>query len=118
MLKIVTLFEFSRANCIAICTFLVPANLVLTSLTLALMGLARSPQLQARVAAVVALLPAVLIMLHVYTWFAVGVVRTPTFILLLLSFICIGINTWGITHANSLVYLVRGLFSALKRVRV
>ncbi|NEO99745.1 MAG: hypothetical protein F6K58_13915 [Symploca sp. SIO2E9] len=118
MLKFVTIFEFSRANCIAICAFLVPANLLLTSLTLVLMGLARSSQLQGRVAAVVALLPAVLIMLHVYTWFAIGVVKTPTFVLLFLSLTCISINTWAIAHTPSLVYLIRSLFGALKKVRV
>lgn len=82
------------------------------------MGIVRSTQLQARVAAVVALLPAVLVALHVYTWFAVGVVMAPTFVLLWLSLTCISINTWAIAHAPSLVYLLRSFFGALKRVRV
>ncbi len=40
-----TLADFSRANCISVCTFLVPANLVATSLTIALTAL-RRPQTQ------------------------------------------------------------------------
>ncbi len=107
-----TLFEFSRANCVAICAFLVPANLLLTLRTIVFTGLSR-PQVQVRQAAVLACIPALVMVLHVWTWFMIGVVMAPTFILLWLASTCLGINFWAITHPQSMVRLLRALFVML-----
>jgi asparagine N-glycosylation enzyme membrane subunit Stt3 len=107
-----TLFEFSRTNCIAICAFLVPANLLLTLQTMIFTGL-RRPQVQVRQAALLACIPALVMMLHVYTWFMVGVVMAPTYILLWLGITCMGINLWAITHSQSMVGLLTALFLML-----
>jgi hypothetical protein len=95
MIDLNTIFEFSRINCVAICSFLVPANLLLTLQTLVFTGF-RRPQSQVRKAVLVACVPAVLIILHVCTWLMIGVVMAPTFILLCLGGICLGINLLAI----------------------
>ncbi|HEY9711175.1 MAG TPA: hypothetical protein V6D48_23405, partial [Oculatellaceae cyanobacterium] len=71
------LFEFSRTNCIALCAFLVPANLFFTLRTVIFTGLGR-PQVQVRQAAVLACIPALVMVLHVFTWLMIGVVMAPT----------------------------------------
>ncbi|MDJ0799943.1 MAG: hypothetical protein QNJ51_24575 [Calothrix sp. MO_167.B12] len=95
MLEFNTLAEFSRSNCIAICAFLVPANLITTLLTMILAVLHR-PSTQIWQAARIACIFAFVMVLHVYSWFAVGVVMAPTFILLSLAVTCLSINL-GIT---------------------
>jgi hypothetical protein len=106
------LFEFSRANCVTICAFLVPANLLLTLRTIVFTGLSR-PQVQVRQAAVLACIPALVMVLHVWTWFMIGVVMAPTFILLWLASTCLGINFWAITHPQSMARLLSALFMML-----
>lgn len=106
------LFEFSRANCVTICAFLVPANLLLTLRTIIFTGLSR-PQVQVRQAAVLACIPALVMVLHVWTWFLIGVVMAPTFILLWLASTCLGINFWAITHPQSMARLLSALFMML-----
>jgi len=101
MIDLNTIFEFSRNNCVAICAFLVPANLLLTLQTLVLTVL-RRPQSQIRNAVLVACIPAVLVIFHVLTWLMIGVVMAPTFILLFLGGICLGINFWAISHAYAI----------------
>jgi hypothetical protein len=86
-----TLADFSRANCISICTFLVPANLVATSLTIALTAL-RRPQTQVWQAAGIASILALVMLLHVFSWFIVGVVMVPTYVLLWLGTSCLLTN--------------------------
>ena len=88
MLDWTTLSEFSRANCISICAFLVPANVVSTSVTILLAILCR-PQVEVWQAAGVSSIFAVVIILHVLTWFWVGVVMVPTYILLWLGTNCL-----------------------------
>lgn len=95
-----TLAEFSRTHCIAICAFLVPANLVATLATLILTGLGR-PQAQVWCAAGIASIPALMMGLHVFTWFTIGMVAASTYILLFLAMICLSINLWAVTHSSS-----------------
>jgi len=90
-----TLAEFSRAYCIGICAFLVPANLVATSLTV-LFALLRRPSAQVWQAAGSASILALVIVLHVFNWFQIGVVMAPTDILLCLGSICLGANLGAI----------------------
>ncbi|NER95982.1 MAG: hypothetical protein F6J86_19420 [Symploca sp. SIO1B1] len=95
------IFEFSRTNCVAICAFLVPANLLLTLQTLVFAGFSR-PQAQVRNSALVAFIPALLIILHVCTWLMIGVVMAPTFILLCLGGTCLVINSWAMFYASAI----------------
>ena len=104
-----TLFEFSRANCVAICAFLVPANLLFTLQTIVFTGL-RRPKIKVRQAAVLACIPALVMVLHVYTWFMIGEVMAPTYILLALGSICLGINFWAIAHPQSMAGLLAAVF--------
>ena len=83
--------EFSRAHCISICAFLVPAILVATSATMIFTAL-RRPQAQVWQAAGIASIFAVGMILHVFTWFVVGVVMAPTYILLWLGSSCLFTN--------------------------
>jgi hypothetical protein len=87
--------EFSRVNCLAICGFLVPANLLATLQTLIFIALAR-PQPQINKITGLAFLYASLMVFHVFTWFMVGVVMAPTFILLGLGCTCLVLNFWAI----------------------
>lgn len=92
-----TLAEFSRANCLSICAFLVPANLVATSLTIILTA-RRCPQVQVWQAAGIASIPALVMVYHVFTWFMVGVVMAPTYILLWLGTTCLLINLGALAY--------------------
>ena len=107
------LFEFSRVNCIAICAFLVPANLLFTLQTMILTGL-RRPQRQVLAAAGLACIPALVMIFHVFTWWMVGVVMAPTFILLALASTCLSINCWAVAHPQSMSRLLRALFLKLQ----
>jgi hypothetical protein len=113
MFDINSLFEFSCTNCVAICAFLVPANLLLTLQTIVLTGL-RRPQAQVRQAALLACIPALVMVLHVCIWWMIGVVMAPTFILLWLASTCLGINLWAITHAPSMVRILRASLERLQ----
>ncbi|BAY07274.1 hypothetical protein [Calothrix sp. NIES-2098] len=95
MLDFHTLAEFSRANCVSICAFLVPANLLSALLTIILTVLHR-PSHQVWQAAGFASIFALVMIMHVYSWFAVGVVMAPTYILLWLAITCLLINLGAI----------------------
>ena len=99
-------FEFSRTHCISICAFLVPANLVATGVTVAFTVL-RRPKAQVWKAAAIAALPALVMVFHVVTWFMIGVVMAPTYILLWLAATCLSINLWAISHPQSMVRLLK-----------
>ncbi|GET36218.1 hypothetical protein [Microseira sp. BLCC-F43] len=117
MIDLNSIFEFSRTHCLAICGFLVPANLLATLQTLILVGLNR-PQYQVQRATVMAITCALAMVLHVYTWFAIGVVMPPTYILLSLGSVCLCLNIWALGHRESMMRLLRTLYlSAVGRVR-
>jgi hypothetical protein len=108
------LLEFSRTNCVAICAFLVPANLLLTLQTIILTGL-RRPHRQVRLAIFFACIPALVMVFHVCAWWISGVVMAPTFILLWLASTCLGINFWAIAHPQSMVRLLQAMFLRLEK---
>ncbi|NES95860.1 MAG: hypothetical protein F6K32_11610 [Desertifilum sp. SIO1I2] len=114
MLNLHLLSEFSREHCVAICAFLVPANLIATIVTLAVVFFGRS-QKQIGTAASVASVPAIAMFFHVLSWFAVGVVMAPTYILFTLGTVCLLINGWAIVHSLSLQQLMRAIAQRLKR---
>ena len=90
-----TLAEFSRTDCIGICALLIPANLVATSLTV-IFTLFRYSPAQVYLAAGIGNILAVAMLLHVFTWFMIGVVMLATYILLGLGSICLFTNLGAI----------------------
>lgn len=104
------LFEFSFNHCIAICAFLVPANLLLTLWTILLVGQQHSPA-QVYLAMLAASFVALALLLHNFTWFAIGVVMAPTYILLVLVCVCLSLNLWAIAHPSSMKQLLKELLT-------
>lgn len=116
MLDFNTITEFSHTYCIAICAFLVPANLLATLMTGIFTGLNR-PRVQVRASVVVASLFATAMIFHVFSWFAIGVVMPPTYILLLMAIVCLAINIWAIAHPASMRHLIQIAISQLSEFR-
>jgi hypothetical protein len=106
------LFQFSFDHCIAICAFLVPANLLLTLWAIVLVGQVRSPT-QVYLATLAASLVALILLLHDFTWFAIGVVMAPTYILLVLACVCLSLNGWAIANPTSMRQVLKGLLRHL-----
>ncbi|WP_068815316.1 hypothetical protein [Phormidesmis priestleyi] len=115
MFDFTPLFEFSRSHCVEICAFLVPANLLATLRTVILTGL-RRPSAQIWVATTIATFFAGFMVLHVMTWFMVGVVMAPTFILLGLGSVCLFVNLWAIFGRGSLARLLVAVYKFCTRV--
>ncbi|MDX2213115.1 MAG: hypothetical protein SFY66_07485 [Oculatellaceae cyanobacterium bins.114] len=108
MVELTPLFEFSRTHCVAICAFLVPANLIATVQTLLFVGFDRPPA-HIRLMTTIASFYALVMVLHVGTWFMIGVVMIPTFVLLWLGATCLAANGWAIAHSKSLANLLKRL---------
>ena len=87
--------EFSRSHCVGICAFLVPANLIATSQTILFTILKRSAS-QIFTISAGSIVYALLMISHVISWFIVGVVMAPTFILMFLGVTCLAINITAI----------------------
>jgi hypothetical protein len=102
------LLEFSHTHCVAICAALVPANVLSTLCAIVLVGLKR-PAIQVWQASGLGSIFALLMVLHVLTWFIIGVVMLQTFVLLLLGGVCLSINLWVILHPRSLRLLLTNL---------
>jgi len=86
-----TLADLSRTHCVGVCSFLVPAMLLLTLLSLALVYRhQRAWPLDLSVGC--AGVAITLMIAHVGTWFAIGVVTPITFILISLSALCLLVN--------------------------
>jgi len=113
MIDFNTVTEFSHTYCIAICAFLVPANLLTTLQTAILTGLNR-PRMQVWASVVVASLWATAMIFHVFTWFAIGVVMPPTYILLVMGITCLTINVWAVGHPASMMQLIRVAVSVVR----
>lgn len=99
-----TLAEISRANCISICAVLVPANLIATLLAIIPIFL-RYPLIKVWKAAGIGSILAVLMICHVFTWFMIGIVMAPTYILLCLGSICLFTNIVAIAYSYNSLYL-------------
>jgi hypothetical protein len=110
-----SLFELSRMHCVGICAFLVPTNLILTSLTLALTGFDRPPR-QILIAAGFASLLSGIMVLHVLTWFLVGIVMLPTYILLSLGSACLVTNLSCVFRQEQVRGLLRSLVKFCTKV--
>jgi hypothetical protein len=107
-----SLLEFSRQNCLGICAFLVPANLIATLLTLILVFFDRSPRYLG-VSVTLGVSFAILQILHVSSWFVIGVVTPVTFILISLSSLCLFLNSWTILYPLTYRSLINGIISQL-----
>ena len=66
-----------------------------------------------RLAAVLGLLSAVALALHVFSWFLLGVVMPPSYMLLSLSTLCLGINLWAAIRPEHLLSGLRFLSLSL-----
>lgn len=106
-------FAFSHTHCLAICGFLVPANLLATLQTMIFISW---PRFRSRIPLMVTVSSfyALAMVFHVFTWFAVGVVMAPTFILLFLACVCLTINGWALAHPASLSRLLWQIWHWLK----
>ncbi len=102
MLDFNSLLAFSHRHCVAICAVMVPVNLLATTQTILLTALVH-PGKRAWVAAGFASLCSGVMVLHVLTWFLVGVIAVPTFVLLTLGSVCLGVNLWAVLSPASLV---------------
>ncbi|WP_431660388.1 hypothetical protein [Pantanalinema rosaneae] len=57
---------------------------------------------------------AIALVLHVWSWFVVGVVAIPTFVLMALGITCISINAWLVRHPESMAALVIWISRSLR----
>lgn len=113
-----TVGELSRAHCISICAFLVPANLVATSVTMIFTAL-RRPYSQVWQAAGIASIFALVMIWHVFTWFVVGVVMAPTYILLWLGCSCLITNLGAIIlHLRLMSDSAQADYSMIQRILI
>ena len=100
--------EFSMTYCVALCAFLTPANL-LVSLHIILFAAFERPRFQLWLLAAVSGLYASVLVLHDFTWLMNGVVKAPTFVLLFVVALCLGVNFWAIARPGHFVYIRRRL---------
>ena len=105
MIIIHGLFNLSRAYCVEICSWLVPLTLITTVNTLVSIGCPESLW-RGRLSALSACLLAGIMVLHVTSWFVIGVVKAPTFVLTGLACLCFGINSWAIKHPTSMLQVL------------
>ncbi|MGA9383176.1 MAG: hypothetical protein WBV73_30810 [Phormidium sp.] len=82
--------------------------------TMILVGLNR-PLVQLVPAMTMAIMLAVVMILHVFTWFMIGVVMLPTYILLTLGSVCLTINFWAILNRTSMRQLLREVWLLASR---
>jgi uncharacterized membrane protein (GlpM family) len=97
--------DFSRCHCVGICAVLVPLNLLLSMTAIYLVGANRSTKLIYGTAAI-ALWPAIALFLHVATWWSIGVVMLPTFILPVLAIICLATHVYAVIDPQQMRVLL------------
>lgn len=111
MFDFLPLFEFSRQNCVAICSFLVPANLLTTITTLVLVATDQSLT-KMRWSRGIAGVLAIALFLHVSTWFIIGIITPVTFILFGLGSTCLCINLLVVAYRKQAQLLSTKLLSS------
>jgi hypothetical protein len=105
MFDLEPLFEFSRQNCVTICAFLVPANLIATIATIFLVVSSESLW-KIRCTTAIASLVTMIMFFHVSTWFIIGIVTPITFILLGLGTTCLFTNILAIKYRQPIVQVL------------
>jgi hypothetical protein len=113
MLDLNSIAEFSRCHCIGICAVLVPTNLGLAIATLLLTALNRSPRTIYTTVSL-GIVPAIVLLLHVVTWWSIGVVMLPTFILPLLATTCLATHAYAILKPEHL----RNLLLTISKISI
>ncbi|BAZ46436.1 hypothetical protein NIES4102_34680 [Chondrocystis sp. NIES-4102] len=110
MFDLEPLLEFSRNNCVTICAFLVPVNLVATITTLVLV--ARN-QAVGKIywSMTISLIAALTMFAHVSSWFVIGVITPVTFILFGLGSTCLAANALAYIYRDSIAQLFTARFS-------
>lgn len=98
------ILSWSRAYCGWVCGALVPACLLITLQVLVFTAL-EWPQWQRRTVAGVSLVWVGLLEVHVWSWFWVGVVRIPTFVLIGLGLLCVLWVGWAMALPGPLQHL-------------
>ncbi len=109
MLELNSIAEFSRCHCIGICAFLVPTHLLLASVTMWFVTVDRSLR-QIYTAVGLSIVAATIMLLHVATWWAIGVVMLPTFILPILAVTCLAIDAIAIFWPQQMRLFLLALF--------
>ncbi|MEN9519904.1 MAG: hypothetical protein RLZZ381_2492 [Cyanobacteriota bacterium] len=112
MFDLQPLFEFSRQNCVAICSFLVPAILLTTIATLVLVATGQSLT-KMRWSRGIASVLAIALFLHVSTWFMIGIITPVTFILFGLGSTCLVVNLIAVAYRQQAQLLSAKLLSPL-----
>ena len=112
MFDLQPLFEFSRQNCVAICSFLVPANLLTTITTLVLVATGQSLTKMRWSRGMDSVL-AIALFLHVSTWFMIGIITPVTFILFGLGSTCLVVNLIAVAYRQQAQLLSAKLLSPL-----
>jgi hypothetical protein len=110
MLELNSIAEFSRCHCIGICAVLVPTNLFLTIGTMFSTALGRSTS-TIYVTVGLSILPAIVLLLHVMTWWAIGIVMLPTYILPILAITCLTINAYATIDPQGMGHLLRKIYT-------
>ena len=106
------LFEFSRQHCVAICSFLVPANLIATITTLTLVFMGQSVTKMSWSKGIASIF-AIALFLHVSTWFTIGVITPVTFILFGFGSTCLIMNLVAVAYHREARLISAKLLSAL-----
>jgi hypothetical protein len=91
---------------------LIPSNLLCTFVTLCTLKYQQA-QSQGRLAAALGILSAVALALHVFSWFLLGVVMPPSYMLLSLAALCLGLNLWAAIRPEHLLSGLRFLSLSL-----
>ncbi|WP_319420334.1 hypothetical protein [Pleurocapsa sp. FMAR1] len=115
MFDLEPIFEFSRHNCVAICSFLVPANLIATITTITLVVKSHSLSAINRSVGFASIF-AIALFMHVSTWFMIGVVTPVTFILFGLGTSCLLINVLAIIYRRQIVQVLTASLSGSKNI--
>jgi len=102
------IIEFSHLYCVEICTLLVSMN-VLASLQPIIFTVLHRPKKEINLISLVASFYALMIILHLGSWFIVGVVRIQTFILLLFAACSLITNIWAVSHGSSMRVTIKFL---------
>lgn len=101
MLSLNALLDFSRCNCVGICAFLVPLNILSTALTVYKVSRNHPPR-SIHLSIGFASLAAVLLALHDLSWLIIGVIMAPTYILFTIALVCLSFNAWAGFHPRSM----------------
>ncbi|NJL52632.1 MAG: hypothetical protein HC930_11170 [Hydrococcus sp. SU_1_0] len=103
---------FPSSHCVAICSFLVPANLFTTVTTLVLVATGQSLT-KMRWSGGIAAVLAIALFLHVSTWFMIGIITPVTFVLFGLGSTCLIANLLGVAYRQEVQLLSAKFLSPL-----